>query len=58
MFKMKILINIIFVIMDRFLKKNINLPELKYLCSNNRDYMINYNNLEDYEIDPIILYDW
>ena len=54
---MKILINIIFVIMDRFLKKNINLPELKYLCSNNRAY-INYNNLEDYEIDPIILYDW
>lgn len=55
---MKIIYNIIFVILERFLKKNINLPNITYLCSNNGVYKINYNNLEDCEINHMVLYDW
>ena len=43
--------------MDRFIT-NMNLSDIKYLCLNNGVYMINYNNLEDCEIDHMVLHDW
>jgi hypothetical protein len=57
MLKLKIVFTIIFRVLDKFIK-NINLQDTQFVYFNNGVFMINYNNLEDCDIDHMILHDW